>query len=121
MFSGKVIRDRGYDVLSTHDADMHKSDDYQQIDFATAQGRAILIHNIRDFNRVAKEYAKINKSHSGIILSSQLPFKELLKPKKGRLTTESTEEYFDIRKKKTCSIAFLCALIKCKFILTKLL
>ncbi len=75
----KVIRDRGYDVLSTHDADMHKSDDYRQIDFATAQGRAILTHNIRDFNRVAKEYAKINKSHSGIILSSQQPFKELLK------------------------------------------
>ncbi|MEW6215150.1 MAG: DUF5615 family PIN-like protein [Nitrospirota bacterium] len=75
----KVIRDRGYDVLSTHEAGMHKSDDYEQIDFAISQGRAVLTHNIRDFHRIAKEYAKINKSHRGIILSSQLPFKELLK------------------------------------------
>jgi uncharacterized protein with PIN domain len=75
----KVIRDRGYNVLSTHEAKMHKSDDYKQIDFATSQGRAILTHNIRDFYRIAKEYSKINKFHAGIILSSQLPFKELLK------------------------------------------
>jgi len=75
----KVMSDRGYDVLSTREAKMHKSDDYKQIDFATSQGRAILTHNIRDFHRIAKEYVKINKSHAGIILSSQLPFKELLK------------------------------------------
>lgn len=49
----KVIRDRGYDVLSTHEANMHKSNDYQQIDFATSQGRAILTHNVRDFYRIA--------------------------------------------------------------------
>lgn len=74
-----VLRDRGYDVLTTHDAKMHKSDDHKQIDFATSQGRAILTHNVRDFHRIAKEYGKISKFHSGIILSSQLPFKELLK------------------------------------------
>lgn len=72
----KVIRDRGYDVLSTHEANMHKSNDYQQIDFATSQGRAILTHNVRDFYRIAKEYAKINKPHAGIILSLQLPLKD---------------------------------------------
>jgi predicted nuclease of predicted toxin-antitoxin system len=75
----KVLRDRGYDILSTHEAKMHKSDDYKQIDFAISEGRAILTHNVRDFHRIAKEYGRISKSHSGIILSSQLPFKELLK------------------------------------------
>lgn len=75
----KVIRDRGYDILTTHEAKMHNSDDYKQIDFATSQGRAILTHNIRDFHRISKEYAKINKFHAGMILSSQLPFKEILK------------------------------------------
>lgn len=74
-----ILRDRGYDVLTTHEVKMHKSDDYKQIDFATTQGRAILTHNIRDFYRIAKEYGKINKFHTGIILSSQLPFKEFLK------------------------------------------
>ena len=75
----KVIRDRGYNILSTQEAKMHGTNDYQQIDFATSQGRAILTHNIRDYYRIAKDYAKINKNHAGIILSSQLPFKELLK------------------------------------------
>jgi hypothetical protein len=28
------------------------------------------------------------------------------------LTTEATEKYFDIKKKKTCIYVFLCALIK---------
>jgi len=79
LLLANVLRDRGYDVLTTHEAKMHKSDDHEQIDFATSQGRAILTHNVRDFHRIAKEYGKINKSHSGIILSSQLPFKELLK------------------------------------------
>jgi len=79
LLLAKVIRDREYDILSTHEAEMHKSNDYKQIDFATSQGRAILTHNIRDFHRIAKEYAKINKFHAGIIFSSQLPFKELLK------------------------------------------
>lgn len=79
LLLAKVICDRGYDILSTHEAKMHKADDYSQIDFATSQDRAILTHNIRDFRRIAKEYAKINKIHRGIILSSQLPFKELLR------------------------------------------
>jgi len=79
LLLAKALLDRGYDILSTHEAKMHKSDDYKQIDFATSQDRAILTHNIRDFHRIAKEYAKIDKFHAGIILSSQLPFKELLK------------------------------------------
>ena len=88
----KVIRDRGYDVLSTHEAKMHNSDDYKQLDFATSQGRAILTHNIRDFHRIAKDYAKINKIHAGIILSSQLPFKELLKRILSLLSKHNAED-----------------------------
>jgi len=71
---------------------MHKSDDYEQIDFATSQGRTILTHNIRDFHRIAKEYAEINKIHAGIILSSQLPFKELLKRTLRLLNKHDAEE-----------------------------
>jgi uncharacterized protein with PIN domain len=88
----KVIRDRGYDVLSTHKAKMHNSDDYKQLDFATSQGRAILTHNIRDFHRIAKDYAKINKIQAGIILSSQLPFKELLKRILSLLSKHNAED-----------------------------
>lgn len=74
---------------------MHKSNDYQQIDFATSQGRAILTHNVRDFYRIAKEYAKINKPHAGIILSLQLPFKEFLKRTLCLLNKHNADDIFN--------------------------
>ncbi len=92
LLLAKVIRDRGYDILSTHEAKMHEADDYSQIDFAAPQGRAILTHNIRDFHRIAKEYVKNNKLHSGIILSSQLPFKELLRRTLRMLNKRNAED-----------------------------
>lgn len=87
-----ILRDRGYDVLTTHEVKMHESDDYKQIDFATSQDRAILTHNIRDFHRIAKEYGKTNKFHTGIILSSQLPFKEFLRRTLRLLNKYSAED-----------------------------
>lgn len=35
LLLAKVIRDRGYDVLSTHEAKMHEADDYKQIEFVS--------------------------------------------------------------------------------------
>ena len=57
----KVIRDRGYDVLSTHEAKMHNSDDYKQLDFATSQGRAILTHNTQ-YKRLSSNSKRLRKN-----------------------------------------------------------
>ncbi len=74
---------------------------------------------VNNFNKVRIPGIKTKEEGALIMIEIEKNFKVkpiLFTPKKRRLTTESTEEYFDIKKKKTCSIAFLCALIKCKFI-----
>jgi len=55
------------------------SSDIEQLAFATSQNRAILTFNVRDFVRLAREYADSGRHHSGIIVSDHLPFRELLR------------------------------------------
>jgi hypothetical protein len=37
-----------------------------------------LTHNVAHFSRLAREWASAGREHAGIILSEQLPLKELL-------------------------------------------
>lgn len=75
----KILRERGFDVLTTTEAEMLEKSDQEQLEFATAQGRVILTHNVRDYVRLAQQYAEQKRTHSGIIVSDQLPLKELLR------------------------------------------
>lgn len=75
----KVLRDRGYDVLSVQEAGKRTVSDHKQFEFATSHGRVFFTHNIKHFVKLSNEYSKSGKNHSGIIVSDQLPFKELLK------------------------------------------
>jgi len=75
----KVLRNRGYDVVTTQEANMLSSSDDAQFKFAVSQGRAFFTHNVKHFPKIARDYAASGKSHFGIIVSDQLPFKELLK------------------------------------------
>ncbi len=75
----KVLRDRGYDVTTTQDANMSSSSDDAQLKFAISQGRTFFTHNVKHFPKIAGNYVASGKSHFGIIVSDQLPFKELLK------------------------------------------
>src|SRR5690348_6310955 len=43
------LRGRGYDVMTTQEAARDTASDEDQLVFATAEGRAILTFNIRDF------------------------------------------------------------------------
>jgi predicted nuclease of predicted toxin-antitoxin system len=43
------LRSRGYDVLTTEEAAKDTASDQEQLAFATAEGRAILTFNIREF------------------------------------------------------------------------
>ncbi len=75
----RVLRDRGIDCLSTHEADKRGIPDSEQLAFAAAQGRTILTFNVKDFVQLAREYGSSNRHHSGIIVSNHLPFRELLR------------------------------------------
>ena len=67
------------DCLSTHGANNLGRSDRDQLAFATGQRRAILTFNVKDFVRLAGEFAAAGKHHGGIIVSDHLPFRELLR------------------------------------------
>lgn len=74
-----VLRDRGFDCVSTREAHNLGRSDHEQLTFATTQGRVILTFNVKDFVRLVKESAVSDRHHAGIIVSDHLPFRELLR------------------------------------------
>ncbi len=75
----EVLRNRGYDVTHTLEAGRTGKSDEEQLVYAVRRKTAILTHNIRDYAVLSKLYEKQGKTHFGIIVSSQIPFNELLR------------------------------------------
>jgi predicted nuclease of predicted toxin-antitoxin system len=88
----KILRERGFNVLTAVEAGMIGKSDREQLELAISQGRAILTHNIGDYVQLAQEYARQQRSHAGIIISDQVPLKELLQRTLRLLATLSAEE-----------------------------
>ncbi|MBI4671669.1 MAG: DUF5615 family PIN-like protein [Chloroflexi bacterium] len=65
------IRANGYDALSVFEAQKMGLEDYEQLEFAIAQERAILTHNMGDFERLHKQYQSERKQHFGIVVAPQ--------------------------------------------------
>jgi predicted nuclease of predicted toxin-antitoxin system len=66
------LRGRGYDVLRTEEAGKDTAADEEQLAFATAEGRALLTFNIRDFATLHEQWQAAGRPHAGIIVSQQL-------------------------------------------------
>lgn len=65
----EALRKAGYDAVSVHEFGQLGFSDTAQLDFAIAENRAIISHNIRDFVPLAQAYAQDSISHSGIIVA----------------------------------------------------
>ena len=76
---GEILRQRGYDAIHVLETDRAGKTDPEQLAYATSQQRAILTHNIRDFSLLNKPYHDEGKEHYGILLSDQVPLRELLR------------------------------------------
>ena len=87
-----ALRLKGYDVISAHEVQKHSLSDDQQLEYAIAEGRAILTFNVGDFNRLHNEYIKSGKNHFGILLSKQIPISETIKRLVKFLYAHSSEE-----------------------------
>lgn len=74
-----ALRQRGYDVISVHEMDRRAVSDRQHFEHATADHRAILTFNIRDFVPIACEAIQANHTLPGLVVSDQLPFGSLLR------------------------------------------
>ena len=66
------LRGRGFDVLRTEEAGNDTALDEEQLSFATAQKRAILTFNIRDFAPLHEQWQASDRAHAGVIVSQQL-------------------------------------------------
>ena len=70
------LRERGYDVLTTQEAELETAPDDVQLEFATQQDRTLLTYNIRDFAPLHEEWTTVGRMHAGIIVSQQLGGRE---------------------------------------------
>ena len=65
----KLLRERGFDAISTYEVGMCGKSDEEQMEFACREGRAILSCNFHDFLKLAREWFLAGKEHFGIIIS----------------------------------------------------
>jgi len=66
------LRDRGYDVVRTEEVGRDTAPDEEQLAFATAENRAVLTFNIRDFAPLHEAWQAAGRTHAGVIVSQQL-------------------------------------------------
>ena len=75
----EVLRSRGYHATHVLEVKRTGKSDAVQLAYAAKNGMAVLTHNIRDYVVLHKAYQAAWKNHSGIIVSEQIPFNDLLK------------------------------------------
>jgi predicted nuclease of predicted toxin-antitoxin system len=75
----ETLRRRGYDAVHVLERNRGGRSDPDQLDFAVTQRRAILTHNIAHFVVLDREYHATRKTHYGILVCNQVPFRELLR------------------------------------------
>ncbi len=76
---GEILRQRGYDAIHVLEVDRGGMSDPEQLAHATSEQRAILTHNVRHFVLLNKQYHDEGKEHFGILVSDQVPLRELLR------------------------------------------
>jgi len=69
-----VFRQHGYDAESCHEAQRarQKIPDEEQLEYATAHGRAVLTFNATDFYRLDIAWKAAGRAHYGIVLSVEV-------------------------------------------------
>jgi len=87
-----ALRLRGVDILTTQEARNIGFNDYDQLNYAQEKGRVLLSYNKKDFAKIHYEFMKNDKSHTGIVLSNQLPIGQVLKRLMRLYFTLSKEE-----------------------------
>ena len=86
----KALREYGYDVISSHEAEMDHADDPTQLSFAVNQNRSVVTNNFRDFIALDDEYRKQGKTHYGIIFTTKATISAIVR--RLRLLIESVSK-----------------------------
>jgi predicted nuclease of predicted toxin-antitoxin system len=76
---GEVLRQRGYDAIHVLEVGRAGKNDAEQLAYAVNPQRTILTHNIRHFRILNQRYHEEGREHFGILLSAQVPLRDLLR------------------------------------------
>lgn len=76
---GEILRQRGYDAIHVLEVDRTGMNDADQLSYAASAQRAVITHNVRDFILLDQQYHEEKKEHFGILLSDQIPLRDLLR------------------------------------------
>jgi predicted nuclease of predicted toxin-antitoxin system len=72
-----LIRARGFSVTTTRDAGQLGNTDAEQLAYAAREQKALVTHNRRHFESLARTYLAEGRPHSGIILATRHPSYEI--------------------------------------------
>lgn len=65
------LRARGIDVLTVGEVARKKLEDFEQLEFATSEGRVLYTFNTSDFYQLHTEWLTQGKAHAGVVFSPQ--------------------------------------------------
>ncbi len=67
----KLLRARGFKVITTRDAKMLGASDKEQLEYVVREEKVFLTHNRLHFEKLHEEYLRENKEHYGIIIATR--------------------------------------------------
>lgn len=73
-----ALRFLGFDAVSVQEVSRRGLSDEEQLSYASDQARTILTHNTAHYAHLNKTWLIEGKSHCGIIVAPQWPFKTVL-------------------------------------------
>ncbi len=86
------LREKGYEALHVYDVARKGLPDESQLEFAAAEGRAVLTYNAKDFLPLVELWYETGREHAGIVVSNQIAEGELLRRVLKLPETVSAEE-----------------------------
>ena len=66
----QILRGRGVDTVSAHEAGMIGASDHEQLDHAAGEHRALVTRNAREFRILADRRVHAQQPHAGIVVCS---------------------------------------------------
>ena len=72
-----LLRARGFEAVTTAEAGNLRKSDLEQLEYAAAQGMALVTHNRVDFESLAVRWLTDGKDHGGVIISVRRPAYEM--------------------------------------------
>ena len=75
----EALRERGFDAIVAYEVGHIEVPDQVHLEFAAAQGRALVTYNAKDFLPLFDRWWESGKQHHGVIVSEQLAFGEMLR------------------------------------------